>query len=102
MTEQLSIFSQAGSPANHLLFQLVPSTPRTEGTEYGLSPTPIASEGEGMLSIKLTDVIEGCRYTKNGKIENPILTGLKLQPEFVELMMGYPIGWTDLNHLETQ
>jgi len=23
--------------------------------------------------------------------------GLKLQPAFVEWMMGYPIGWTDLN-----
>jgi hypothetical protein len=24
-------------------------------------------------------------------------TGLKLQPNFVEWMMGYPQGWTDLN-----
>jgi hypothetical protein len=30
--------------------------------------------------------------------ENP---GLKLQPAFVEWMLGYPNGWTDLNHSET-
>ena len=23
--------------------------------------------------------------------------GMKLQPAFVEWMMGYPLGWTDLN-----
>lgn len=28
-------------------------------------------------------------------------TGLKLQPAFVEWMMSFPIGWTDLNHSET-
>jgi hypothetical protein len=28
-------------------------------------------------------------------------TGMKLQPEFVEWMQGFPIGWTDLNHSET-
>jgi hypothetical protein len=27
--------------------------------------------------------------------------GLKLQPNFVEWMMSFPIGWTDLNHSET-
>lgn len=27
--------------------------------------------------------------------------GLKLQPAFVEWMMSFPIGWTDLNHSET-
>jgi hypothetical protein len=25
----------------------------------------------------------------------------KLNPEFVEWLMGYPIGWTDLDHSET-
>jgi len=27
--------------------------------------------------------------------------GLKLQPEFAEVMMGFPIGWTDLGDSET-
>ena len=35
--------------------------------------------------------------TKNGHGQK---TGLKLQPAFVEWMMGWPIGWTDLRPLE--
>ena len=94
-------WQELATPHRHLLFQLVPSMPHIEGIEFGLLPTPLAQEGAGMDTVKLTDVIEGRRYTENGKIENPELTGLKLQPEFVELMMGFPIGWTDLNALET-
>src|SRR3990172_316471 len=36
-----------GTRFNRLLFQLVPSTSHTEGTESGLLPTPSASENEG-------------------------------------------------------
>jgi hypothetical protein len=35
------------TPSGRLLFQLVPSTPRTDVTEFGLWPTPTASEGTG-------------------------------------------------------
>jgi hypothetical protein len=37
---------------------------------------------------------------KHGKSMAGILgecTGMKLQPSFVEYMMGYPIGWTDID-----
>jgi len=30
-------------------------------------------------------------------LENGTRTGLKLQPNFVEWMMGFPQNWTDLN-----
>lgn len=42
------------------------------------------------------------------RIENGKQVGLtmmvdgQLNPQFVEEMMGFPIGWTDLKHLETQ
>ena len=143
-----------------LLFQLAPSTPRTEGTESGLLPTststdyksrgpnskqigldnyfkllktPSAVECEGgVMEIrpganahyKLRDQIamlptpatrdykgaNGPEHMTKGRphmdqLPNAIAhgtnRGLKLQPAFVEYLMGYPIGWTDLNHSET-
>lgn len=33
-----------GTPAGHTLFQLVPSMPRTDATEFGLWPTPVAKD----------------------------------------------------------
>jgi len=46
----------------------------------------------------------GRKYETNqldDAIERGGQTGLKLQPHFVEWMMGFPIGWLDLKHLET-
>lgn len=34
----------------------------------------------------------------NQAVEAGIRTGLKLQPNFVAWMMGYPLNWTDLNY----
>jgi hypothetical protein len=153
---------------NRLLFQLQPSTPRTDEIGFGLLPTPRQCEAEGgavqnvernaargfsrknldgvAYGVKVKDIIAmlptpragnpGSRPNgKGGKIlaeevakmlptpatrdyrgaNGPehlekerghhdqlpnalgMKTGLKLQPAFVEWMMGYPQGWTDLN-----
>ena len=155
---------------NRLLFQLAPSTPRTEGIESGLLHTPNAADGmQGeipatafqvrgtirkvdnsgnsralglarqivMLKIpttteteggvmelreganahyKLRDQIAGLMATptvgvhpnskrseafRKGRAPNAVEvcganTGLRLQPAFVEWMMGYPPSWTEL------
>lgn len=48
-------------PSNRYLFRLVPSVPRTEGTVYGLLPTPMASDfktrGAGSAQKGLPEVI---------------------------------------------
>jgi len=64
-------------------------------------PTPTARDykdsGENMNYKKaakkgrLPGVIVESRSTQTGKDTN-------LNPHFVEEMMGYPIGWTDLKH----
>lgn len=56
-------------------------------------------------------VLEPCPSSKNGTHGettqesigrlNPEMIGKKLSPLFVELLMGYPTKWTDLNHSET-
>lgn len=63
-------------------------------------PTPRAQEANG--GIEKTE--NGQIIRKNGtchgaKIKDIVGTdlGLKLQPNFVEWMMGYPPNWTDLN-----
>jgi hypothetical protein len=71
-------------------------------TKIAMLPTPTVNEVEhkDMVITKT-----GRRATKDGKDSHSIgLTdtigtnrGLKLQPAFVEWMMGFPHGWTDLN-----
>lgn len=166
------------TPAKRLLFQLVPSTPRIEETEFGLLPTPRVSDTEGgrvknveMINgkysrtnkngvrwgVKLRDVAEEPRLFPTPKAQEPGTTsegygdclndvvhgrkgwgkqmlpiptasqckgvrkaetmaltgrnpmtnslgdavmemdGGQLNPEWVEWLMGFPTGWTDLN-----
>jgi len=58
--------------------------------------TPSASEAEG--GMKVADKYWNAKAPKL-KMRDQIgrETGLKLQPNFVEWMMGYPQNWTDLN-----
>lgn len=89
-----------GTKCNRLLFQLARSTPRTHGIGSGYWPTPTARDykgtrskaamiasGRNPMTNNLCDAIEQCE------------TG-KLNPMWVEWLMGYPIGYTDLKHLE--
>jgi len=123
------------------LFQLAPLTPRTDGTEFGLLPTPLANEGHGGKGVwKLTDVIAGKKYLhpwesqklwptpaasearlgyqdrSRGKkgtqksLTTEVIDNMggrsatpgQLNPEFVEWLMGYPIGHTALKDSATQ
>ena len=125
------------TPSNRLLFRLVPSTPRTGGTDARLSgverwkknitgkdgdpilwKTPIASDsanrefyhnsrGEpnlsGMVKMWPTPIAtdwknRGCKdYRKNREHQLQTEVGGQLNPTWVEWLMGFPIGWTDLN-----
>ena len=55
------ILSVKDIPSSRCLFRLVPSVPRTEGTAYGLLPTPIASDfkvrGPGSQQKGLPEII---------------------------------------------
>lgn len=55
---------------------------------------PLApSEKDGSHGVMLVGAVGG---------RNPEYLGLYLNPRWVEWLMGYPMGWTDLNHSETQ
>ena len=79
------------TPHGRLLFQLVPKTQTTDGTGFGLWPTPQASDNRRVIStykcLRNTQYIQDLDTKSNGWIN----------PNLSELLMGYPINWTDLN-----
>ncbi len=90
------------SPSGRLLFQLAPSARRTAGIGSGLLPTPTASDSKGAS--------DNCKRIKTGDVSylryflhfylKPSRTSWP-HPCFVERMMGYPIGHTDLGRSAT-
>nr|WP_254561817.1 hypothetical protein [Dyadobacter diqingensis] len=63
-------------------------------TQVSLLRTPLASDHKAGVNQSQKNILE-CISQTNGK-----LNGLRLHPIFVEWVMGYPIGWTDLKPSE--
>jgi DNA (cytosine-5)-methyltransferase 1 len=63
-------------------------------------PTPQANEdATGTPEGKMQRMLGNCEELR-GKTKEEWATGT-LNPTWVEWLMGWPIGWTDLNALET-
>jgi hypothetical protein len=85
------------TPSRRLLFQLAPSMPNTDETEFGLWPTP---KGE----------VSGPDYARTNRPESggdDLATAVgrtkesgSLNPAWVEWLMGYPTAWTALTEIE--
>ena len=85
------------TPHNRLVFQLAASKHLIKETDYSVWPTPTAQAYKGGRTLK--------RLKEIGRKENNSLadavnyseghTG-QINPEFVEYLMGFPIGWTEL------
>ncbi len=78
------IWKTSATKPSHLLFQLAPSTPRTDEIESGLWPTPRSCSAMAAENIQ---------NRVNDKFPN---LGGSLNPEWVEWLMGFPAGWTNL------
>ena len=85
--------------------------PKTVETFNNLLPTPRAAKGMGMRLSKGMANLEHKKYLEteiaakvhtHGEVQNTDLTqtgeNMFLNPQFVEEMMGYPIGWTVSDH----
>lgn len=104
---------------SRLYFQLVPSTPHTDETECSLWPTPHANchtgageKGEGGMNIQTAVKMwptPAAQDAKNAtlppsQIDRDTVPGAvirsgetgQLNPEWVEALMCFPIGWTDV------
>lgn len=100
--EYLDRLPKSGIMQNGKIYELQTWVRRTEENEYGLLPTPRASDGDiaGRQKIQTTYQTAIKRFGKWGLRLSEVLAmtlGLQHQPELSEWMMGYPIGWTDLN-----
>jgi hypothetical protein len=85
-------------------------TPRANDAEKRGNVAPAPDPRNGLVAaVRLFPTPDssdrGARKDpKNGHQINlvDIVGSRKLNPAFVEWLMGYPIGWTDCDHLETQ
>ena len=110
------------TPSKRLLFRLAPLTPRTGGIDAPLwLGTPTAGTGTHGRSEKWrkgktpnpqefvrmwpTPKAQNCRGNGerhgNGGQSLDAVVGGRLNPTWVEWLMGFPLGWTDLNASET-
>ena len=82
------------------LYQLAPSAQRTIDPALGRWPTPTAQDAKNATM----PVSQAKRH--NGSIPCVLarmgFTGWVLNPRFYESLMMFPIGWTELEPVETQ
>ena len=114
-TSQVSLFTntldeysetwpRAGIIADGIVYQRPPLAPLTRGTGSGLwLPTPCAQEGGFNKSLGINSKIRPSLAMMARKNLWPMpnaLVGGRLNPRWVEWLMGWPIGWTSLEPLE--
>lgn len=129
LTNMLEPFSEnwprAAISSDMTVFQRRPSAPITRGTGGGLLPTPKVARGtyqrntNGRKYYTLMGMAQHNKFptprsrdwkgqSQRGQhapmdaLPNALnVTGGQLNPNWVEWLMGWPIGWTDLEPLET-
>ena len=90
----------AGTMQSGIVYQRHRSVPRTLETDSSLWPTPTARDWKsGRSSDEL--------FNRNARplsehVERGAESGGRLNPTWVEWLMGFPLGWTDLDASETQ
>jgi len=110
------------TPAGRLLFQLAPSVPRTAEIASGPSPhaamwpTPKSTSGgpSNLSGLEIKGEMAPTAYRDGQKIQVNLVTAVNwglsptgqsqigsLNPTWVEWLMGFPSGWTDLKPSET-
>lgn len=124
------IWRVSATKCGRLVFRLRPSTRHTSESGFGLLPTVRASDGERGGRGDLIQAVRGnrnshfklwptptamtntggaamCKWGGAGararlrEMTTPQELNGALNPEFVEWLMGYPIGWTDCGDSET-
>ena len=91
--ESVLTFPKAGICLNGVLYQHPLLEHHTKGKDFGHDlPTPVASEHR----------FSGSKFDQSRNTKNlASVVGGKVHPEYHEWMMGWPIGWTGLEPLET-
>ena len=87
-------WTMRATPQRRLLFQLAPSGRLIGGIEYGLLPTPLASDCRGRWGNKADNLLRNYLPKRFG--------GIYLHPSLLEAMMGFPSGWSEPRPSATQ
>ena len=95
---------RSGITVNGTAYRLPLSVPRMSEIECGLLlPTPNAGEASRMYVMTLSSARRRVLHQGSWIATAIVLKNLKkgwANPRFSEAMMGFPIGWTDLEPLE--
>jgi len=101
----LQTWPKAGMMQDGKCYRLPKLERRIRGIGSGLWATPRASLG---MYARMTEYGASVAWERKGNLEDMILRyypqqaiGNYISPLFVEKLMGWPIGWTDLKRLET-
>ena len=95
--------------SKYSLFLLTPLVRHTTEKEFGLLPTPRANMGIQIgKEYAFKPMKKGTADSLPQAIARHIYTNFPqqekfcLHPSISEMVMGYPMGWTEITHLETQ
>ena len=112
--EYSATFPRAGMMRNGIVCPLRPLAPHISVTGFGYLPTPHASLGEFKAAAKMEvpscfNLLHNNRTRKSGAkigsslrwspefIREHLRTGGELNPEWIEVLMGFPATWTMLD-----
>ena len=112
LVEGLTVFSEtwprSGTMQNGIAYQLQPLAYPTHGIGYGLLPTPNATDGYAWTKVSKTKVRRSIyrAVSRGGQIRFNYFPqwanfSMTQAATLSETMMGFPMGWTDLNSSET-
>ena len=104
LTEYSETWPRWGSMRNGECWERPMLAHLTNETEFGLWPTPDANCGmRGTTETWMPTRPSGqpAQYSINQAVRDREGVGGSLNPTWVEWLMGWPLGWTDLKPLET-
>lgn len=109
LTTSLVTWPRAGTTRSGTAYQRQPLAPLTAATVYSSWPTPAARDYKDTGNLHLTcsaahmqDTLPRAVHRRHMMENNGIPPSGQLNPKWVEWIMGFPAGWTDLEASETQ
>ena len=98
LNECLETLPRSGMTRNGLLWELPMLEQTTKGTESGLLPTPVRSDWKGTSKkSKFDNRARQYQAWDDGTEASTLYPN----PSAYEVLMGWPLGWTDLRPLVT-